>query len=262
MSIYPSSGSRNAVVAANPDPSAPRTGRETGKGSPGKRPATRERRIAPIRDITPLQDRLGDPAAVAAVPCAATTGSPTSDQSLGSDTHRRERPGLSGGSALAGDRPRAARRRAAALHTEQPTSPDTGHTPLSRAAVIRATASRGQEAERLADPERAPRDSRVDGERGPQSPAVCRPSAARLANAPAAVAVSARAGASTTGNAASAPNHHRLPLALTTSVAGNTAPASLSNRRDRSGMGSPRGRRQSGRPGDTRRALLHKGDKQ
>ena len=53
--------------------------------------------------------------------------------------------------------------------------------PLSRAAVTDATSSH-----RL-DPERS---ERVDGERGSQSPPVCRPSAARLANTPAAVAVS------------------------------------------------------------------------
>ena len=63
--------------------------------------------------------------AVAAVPCAAATGSPTSDRSLGSDTRRSERHGPSGALPLAGrNRPRAARRR--------PTAPQ------SRAAVTAA----------------------------------------------------------------------------------------------------------------------------
>jgi hypothetical protein len=64
-------------------------------------------------------------------------------------------------------------------------TPDWPHpasaTP-SRAAVTGATSSRRQEPAGFADPERS---KRVDGDRGSQSPSVCRPSAARLANTPA-----------------------------------------------------------------------------
>jgi hypothetical protein len=55
----------------------------------------------------------------------------------------------------------------------------------SRAAVAGATSPRRQEPAGLADP------AGVDGKRGAQSPVVCRPSTARLANTPAAVVVSA-----------------------------------------------------------------------
>ena len=100
----------------------PPSGRAEAQGRAAREAARNregERRIAPTRDMTRLQDRPGDPAAVAACPpWLEAPRSPTSDRSLGSDTRRRERPGPSGDLSLAGGiRPRAARRRSAASCT-------------------------------------------------------------------------------------------------------------------------------------------------
>lgn len=109
------------------------TGRE---GRPGSGPhRERERRIAPRPNTTGLQDRPGDPTSVAAVPCAAATGSPTSESLLGSDARRSERHGPSGVLSLAGrNRPRAARRRLTASHTATASTP-AAPSPLSLAAA-------------------------------------------------------------------------------------------------------------------------------
>jgi hypothetical protein len=84
-----------------------------------------------------------------------------------------------------------------------PTSPrpfatfrTSGPATSSRGAVIGATSSRRPEPAGLADPERS---KRVDGGPGAQSPPVCRSGAARLADIPAVVAVSACATTVATG---------------------------------------------------------------
>jgi hypothetical protein len=71
-------------------------------------------------------------------------------------------------------------------------------TDSNRAAVTRATSSRGLVAER---------GERVDGEGGAQSPPVCGPGAGPLADIPAALAVSASNLASASGTTATAPSH-------------------------------------------------------
>lgn len=92
---------------------------------------------------------------------------------------------------------------AAALRTSGPAN-------QSRAAVIGATSSRRPEPAGLADP------IGVDGGPGSQSPVVCGPSAARLANTPALFAVGAPHYAGLTGTAATLSSLARIAIPLLT----------------------------------------------
>jgi hypothetical protein len=134
-----------------------------------------------------------------------------SDSLLGSDTRRRERPGIPGGLSLAGARPRAARRRSSTSHPAIAMSSATDSLAQSRAAVTAATSSRRRAAtpsqhartrefgrEIAGDDERGRTGAedmrlakRVDGERTTQSHQVCWSGAARHTDLHVAVAVSA-----------------------------------------------------------------------
>ena len=102
-----------------------------------------ERGIAPRRDTTDFQVRLDAPDAVAArFPWQTAPRSPIRDSSPGSDTQRRERPGIPGDLSLAGARPRVARRRPSPSHTATASTATHAASHIAAARVAHLPAER------------------------------------------------------------------------------------------------------------------------